>query len=150
MPKMTATDAAISILYNEGVRHIFGIPGAGILPFYKSMKSHGQDQAHDRPPRGRGHPHGRRYARAINTVGVCAATSGPGASNFVTGLYTAQVDSIPILAITGQNVRAQLGREAFQAVDIAEICKPITKKSYCVKEPAMVPWVFPGGLPDHA
>jgi tartronate-semialdehyde synthase len=57
-------------------------------------------------------------------------TSGPGATNFVTGLYTAQVDSIPLIAITGQNVRAQLGKEAFQCVDIAEICKPITKKTY--------------------
>ena len=142
MPKMTATDAAISILYNEGVRHIFGIPGAGILPFYKSMKSHGKIK-HMIARHEEGAIHmADGYARAINTVGVCAATSGPGASNFVTGLYTAQVDSIPILAITGQNVRAQLGREAFQAVDIAEICKPITKKSYCVKEPAMVPWVF--------
>jgi tartronate-semialdehyde synthase len=82
------------------------------------------------------------YARALGTVGVCAATSGPGASNFVTGLYTAQVDSIPILALTGQNVRAQLDREAFQAVNIAEVVKPITKKSYCIKDPAMVPWVF--------
>jgi tartronate-semialdehyde synthase len=82
------------------------------------------------------------YARALGTVGVCAATSGPGASNFVTGLYTAQVDSIPILALTGQNVRAQLDREAFQAVNIAEVVKPITKKSYCIKDAAMVPWVF--------
>jgi tartronate-semialdehyde synthase len=73
---------------------------------------------------------------------VCSATSGPGASNFVTGLYTAQVDSIPIIAITGQNVRAQLGKEAFQAVDIAEVVKPLTKKSYCVRESAQVPWVF--------
>jgi len=139
---MTATDAAISILYDEGVRHIFGIPGAGILPFYKSMKNNGKIK-HMVARHEEGAIHmADGYARAINTVGVCAATSGPGASNFVTGLYTAQVDSIPVLAITGQNVRAQLGREAFQAVDIAEICKPITKKSYCVKEPAMVPWVF--------
>jgi tartronate-semialdehyde synthase len=82
------------------------------------------------------------YARAIGKVGVCSATSGPGASNLVTGLYTAQVDSIPIIAITGQNVRSQLGKEAFQAVDIAEVVKPVTKKSYCVKESAQVPWVF--------
>ena len=142
MPKMTAMDAAISILYDEGVRHIFGIPGAGILPFYKSMKKHGRiKHLIARHEEGAIHM-ADGYARAIDTVGVCAATSGPGASNFVTGLYTAQVDSIPVLAITGQNVRAQLGREAFQAVDIAEICKPVTKKTYCVKEPAMVPWVF--------
>lgn len=142
MSKMTAMDAAISILYDEGVRHIFGIPGAGILPFYKSMKNHGGiDHFITRHEEGAIHM-ADGYARAIGTIGVCAATSGPGASNFVTGLYTAQVDSIPILAITGQNVRAQLGREAFQAVDIAEIVKPVVKKAYCVKEPAMIPWVF--------
>ncbi len=142
MPKMTAMEAAVSILYDEGVRHIFGIPGAGILPFYKALKNHGQIK-HMVARHEEGAIHmADGYARAIGAIGVCAATSGPGASNFVTGLYTAQVDSIPVLAITGQNVRAQLGREAFQAVDIAEIVKPVTKKSFCVKEPAMVPWVF--------
>ncbi|MGC8660689.1 MAG: thiamine pyrophosphate-dependent enzyme [Desulfomonilaceae bacterium] len=142
MPKMSAMDAAVSILYDEGVRHIFGIPGAGILPFYQSLKNQAKiKHMVCRHEEGAIHM-ADGYARAIGTVGVCSATSGPGASNFITGLYTAQVDSIPILAITGQNVRAQLGREAFQAVDIAEIAKPVTKKSYCVKEPAMVPWVF--------
>jgi len=142
MPKMTAMDAAVKILENEGVRHIFGIPGAGILPFYRSLKDLGTIQ-HFLCRHEEGAIHmADGYARAIGTVGVCAATSGPGASNFVTGLYTAQVDSIPLLAITGQNVKAQLGREAFQAVDIAQIVKPVTKKSYCVQEPAMVPWVF--------
>ncbi len=142
MPKMTAMNAAVSILYDEGVRHVFGIPGAGILPFYQAMKDFGKlKHLIARHEEGAIHM-ADGYARAVGTVGVCAATSGPGASNFVTGLYTAQVDSIPILALTGQNVRAQLGREAFQAVDIAEIVKPVTKKSYCIKEPAMVPWVF--------
>ena len=142
MPKMTAMDAAVSILYDEGVRHIFGIPGAGILPFYQSLKNHGKiKHMVCRHEEGAIHM-ADGYARAIGTVGVCAATSGPGASNFITGLYTAQVDSIPLLALTGQNVRSQLGREAFQAVDIAEIAKPVTKRSYCVKEPAMMPWVF--------
>jgi len=142
MPKMTAMDAAVLILYDEGVRHIFGIPGAGILPFYQSLKNHGKiKHMVCRHEEGAIHM-ADGYARAVGTVGVCAATSGPGASNFITGLYTAQVDSIPLLALTGQNVRAQLGREAFQAVDIAEIAKPVTKRSYCVKEPAMMPWVF--------
>ena len=142
MPKMTAMEAAVRILQSEGVRHIFGIPGAGILPFYRALKDLGTiKHMVTRHEEGAIHM-ADGYARAIGTVGVCAATSGPGASNFVTGLYTAQVDSIPILAITGQNVRSQLGREAFQAVDIAEIVKPVTKKAYCVKEPAMVPWVF--------
>ena len=142
MPKMTAMDAAVRILESEGIKHIFGIPGAGILPFYRSLKDLGTiKHMVTRHEEGAIHM-ADGYARAKNTIGVCAATSGPGASNFVTGLYTAQVDSIPLLALTGQNVRAQLGREAFQAVNIAEIVKPVTKKSYCVSEPAMVPWVF--------
>lgn len=142
MAKMSAMDAAVSILWDEGVRQIFGIPGAGILPFYKSLKNQAKiKHIVTRHEEGAIHM-ADGYARAIGAVGVCAATSGPGASNFVTGLYTAQVDSIPILALTGQNVRAQLGREAFQAVDIAEIVKPVVKKSWCVKEPAMIPFVF--------
>jgi len=142
MAKMSAMAAAVKILESEGVKHIFGIPGAGILPFYQSLKDAGTiEHFLCRHEEGAIHM-ADGYARAIGTVGVCAATSGPGASNFVTGLYTAQVDSIPLLAITGQNVKAQLGREAFQAVDIAEIVKPVTKKSYCVQEPGMVPWVF--------
>ncbi|TFG58955.1 MAG: glyoxylate carboligase [Deltaproteobacteria bacterium] len=142
MPRMTAMNAAVKILENEGVRHIFGIPGAGILPFYQALKDQGTiNHLLCRHEEGAIHM-ADGYARAIGTVGVCTATSGPGASNFVTGLYTAQVDSIPVLAITGQNVKAQLGREAFQAVDIAAIVKPVTKKAYCVQEPAMVPWAF--------
>jgi len=142
MAKMTSMAAAARILESEGVKHIFGIPGAGILPFYRAIKDLGTIK-HMVARHEEGAIHmADGYARSIGTVGVCAATSGPGASNFVTGLYTAQVDSIPVLAITGQNVRAQLGREAFQAVNIAEVVKPITKKSYCVKEGAMVPWVF--------
>ena len=142
MPKMTAMNAAVKILESEGVKHIFGIPGAGILPFYRSLKDLGTIRHYlCRHEEGAIHM-ADGYARAIGTVGVCVATSGPGASNFVTGLYTAQVDSIPVLAITGQNVKAQLGREAFQAVDIASIVRPVTKKAYCVQEPGMVPWVF--------
>ena len=142
MAKMTAMNAAVKILESEGVKHIFGIPGAGILPFYRAMKDLGTIRHYlCRHEEGAIHM-ADGYARAIGTVGVCVATSGPGASNFVTGLYTAQVDSIPVLAITGQNIKAQLGREAFQAVDIASIVKPVTKKSSCVQEPAMVPWVF--------
>ena len=142
MAKMSAMEAALKILESEGVKHIFGIPGAGILPFYQALKdSKTIDHLLCRHEEGAIHM-ADGYARAIGTVGVCAATSGPGASNFVTGLYTAQVDSIPLLAITGQNLKAQLGREAFQAVDIVSIVKPVTKKAYCVQEPAMVPWVF--------
>jgi tartronate-semialdehyde synthase len=142
MPKMNSMEAAVRILESEGVKNIFGIPGAGILPFYRALMDLGSIQHMITRHEESAIHMADGYARALGTVGVCAATSGPGASNFVTGLYTAQVDSIPILAITGQNVRAQLGREAFQAVDIAEIVKPVTKKAYCVKEGGLVPWVF--------
>jgi len=139
---MTTMAAAVRILQSEGVKYIFGIPGAGILPLYRALKDLGTIKHMVTRHEESAIHMADGYARALGTVGVCAATSGPGASNFVTGLYTAQVDSIPILALTGQNVRAQLDREAFQAVNIAEVVKPITKKSYCIKDPAMVPWVF--------
>jgi tartronate-semialdehyde synthase len=142
MAKMTTMAAAVRILQSEGVKHIFGIPGAGILPFYRALKDFGTIKHMITRHEESAIHMADGYARALGTVGVCVATSGPGASNFITGLYTAQVDSIPILALTGQNVRAQLDREAFQAVNIAEVAKPVTKKSYCVKDPAMVPWVF--------
>jgi len=142
MAKMTTMAAAVRILQSEGVKYIFGIPGAGILPFYRALKDLGTIKHMVTRHEESAIHMADGYARALGTVGVCAATSGPGASNFVTGLYTAQVDSIPLLALTGQNVRAQLDREAFQAVNIAEVVKPITKKSYCIKDPAMVPWVF--------
>jgi tartronate-semialdehyde synthase len=142
MAKMTTMAAAVRILQSEGVQYIFGIPGAGILPFYRALKDLGTIKHMVTRHEESAIHMADGYARALGTVGVCAATSGPGASNFVTGLYTAQVDSIPILALTGQNVRAQLDREAFQAVNIAEVVKPVTKKAYCVKDPAMVPWVF--------
>jgi tartronate-semialdehyde synthase len=142
MPKMTTMEAAVRILESEGVRQIFGIPGAGILPFYRALKDLGTIEHMVARHEESAIHMADGYARAIGEVGVCVATSGPGASNFVTGLYTAQVDSIPVLAITGQNVRAQLEREAFQAVDIVKIVESITKKAYCVKNPANIPWVF--------
>jgi len=142
MAKMTTMAAAVRILESEGVKYIFGIPGAGILPFYKALRDLGTIKHMVTRHEESAIHMADGYARALGTVGVCAATSGPGASNFVTGLYTAQVDSIPLLALTGQNTRAQLDREAFQAVNIAEVVKPVVKKSYCIKDPAMVPWVF--------
>ena len=82
------------------------------------------------------------YARATGKVGVAIATSGPGGTNFVTGLYTAMADSIPIITITGQVPVGQLHREGFQAVDICEIVKPVVKKTFLCKEAAQIPWVF--------
>lgn len=142
MAKMVVTDVIVKILEDEGVEVAFGIPGAAINPLYKSLGQSAKIKHFiSRHEEGACHA-ADGYARVTGKVGLCLATSGPGATNFVTGLYTAKVDSIPIIAITGQNVRALLGKEAFQAVDIAEIVKPITKKSYCVTEPSRIPYVF--------
>lgn len=136
---MTAAEAMVKILEDEGVEVIFGIPGAGILPFYAALKKSTKIKHYlARHEEGASHA-ADGYARASGKVGVCVGTSGPAGTNMVTGLYAAQVDSIPIIAITGQTVTAQLGKEAFQAVDIAEIVKPVTKKSYCVREANQLP-----------
>lgn len=142
MPRMKVTKAVISILESEGVEVIFGIPGAGILPFYSALRQSTKIKHYlARHEEGASHA-ADGYARVSGKVGVCCGTSGPAGTNMVTGLYAAKVDSIPIIAITGQNLRAQLGKDAFQAVDIAEIVKPVTKKSYCVNEAEQLPWVF--------
>ncbi|MBA7694480.1 Glyoxylate carboligase [subsurface metagenome] len=139
MGKMLAAEAMVKIMEDEGVEVIFGIPGANILPFYSALRKSTKIKHYlARHEEGASHA-ADGYARASGKVGVFAGTSGPAGTNMVTGLYTAQVDSIPIIAVTGQHVTAQLGKEAFQAVDIAEIVKPITKKSYCVKEANQLP-----------
>ncbi len=142
MPRMKVMEAVISILESEGVQAIFGIPGAGILPFYSALRQSTKIKHYlARHEEGASHA-ADGYARVSGKVGICCGTSGPAGTNMVTGLYTAKVDSIPIIAITGQNVRAQLGKDAFQAVDIADIVKPVTKKSYCVKEAEQLLWVL--------
>ena len=140
--KMPAMEAAVKILEDEGVEVIFGIPGAGILPFYKAL-ANSKKIRHYTVRHEEGGVHAADgYARASGKVGVCVGTSGPAGTNMVTGLYAAKVDAIPIVAITGQNVRSQLGKDAFQATEIAEIVKPITKKSWCVMEPSHIPMIF--------
>jgi len=139
MGRMQATEAMVKIMEDEGVEVIFGIPGAGILPFYSALRKSTKIRHYlTRHEEGASHA-ADGYARASGKVGVCVGTSGPAGTNMVTGLYAAQVDSIPLIAITGQTVTAQLGKEAFQAVDIAEIVKPVTKKSYCVREANQLP-----------
>ncbi len=142
IPRIPVMEAVIDILESEGVKAVFGIPGAGILPFYSALQ-HSKTIKHYLVRHEEGGTHAADgYARASGEVGVVVGTSGPAGTNMVTGLYAAKVDSVPLVAITGQNVRAQLGKEAFQAVEIAEIVQPVTKKSYCVKETAQIPQVF--------
>ena len=139
MGRMPAAEVVVKILEDEGIEVIFGIPGAGILPFYSALRKSTKIKHYlVRHEEGASHA-ADGYARASGKVGICVGTSGPAGTNMVTGLYAAQADSIPLIAITGQAVTAQLGKEAFQAVDITEIVKPITKKSYCVKEANQLP-----------
>ena len=143
MAKMTAAEAAVRVMEREGVEHAFGIPGAAINPLYAAMKRRGSiTHVLARHVEGASHmAEGYTRARAGN-IGVCIGTSGPAGTDMITGLYSAQADSIPILCITGQAPRARLYKEDFQAVDIESISKPVTKWSVTVREPAQVPRVF--------
>jgi tartronate-semialdehyde synthase len=140
--KMTAMQAAVSVLESEGVNTAFGIPGAAILPFYDALRHSKIRHVLVRHEEGGTHA-AEGYTRAVaGKIGVCIGTSGPAGTNMVTGLYSAIADSIPILCITGQAPRAKLHKEDFQAVDVAAITSPVTKWSVTVMEAAQVPWVF--------
>ena len=135
---ITAAEAAVRVMESEGVDLAFGIPGASILPLYQALRRSTIRHIVARHEEGATHA-ADGYARATGKVGVAIATSGPGGTNFVTGLYTAMADSIPIITITGQVPVSQLHREGFQAVDICEIVKPVVKKSFLCKEAAQIP-----------
>jgi tartronate-semialdehyde synthase len=142
MPKMLVMEAAVRIMESEGVDVCFGIPGAAILPLYKALsKSSKIKHLTMRHEEGATHA-ADGWARITGKVGVAIGTSGPAGTNMITGLYTCMADSIPMVCITGQALKANLHKEAFQAVDIAEIAKPVAKKTYCVKEAAQIPQVF--------
>src|SRR5579872_5270605 len=143
MAKMRAVDAAVQILEKEGIVCAFGVPGAAINPLYAALKRRGNIKHFlARHVEGASHmAEGYTRAKAGN-IGVCIGTSGPAGTDMITGLYSAQADSIPILCITGQAPRARLYKEDFQAVDIESISKPVTKWSVTVREPGLVPRVF--------
>jgi tartronate-semialdehyde synthase len=143
MPKMRAIDAAVHVLEREGVTTAFGVPGAAINPLYSALKARGSI-AHVLARHVEGASHmAEGYTRAVaGNIGVCIGTSGPAGTDMITGLYSAQADSIPILCITGQAPRARLYKEDFQAVDIESIAKPVTKWAVTVREPAQVPRAF--------
>lgn len=140
---MTAAEAAVHVMEREGIEHAFGIPGAAINPLYAALKRRGSiTHVLARHVEGASHM-AEGYTRAVaGNIGVCIGTSGPAGTDMITGLYSAQADSIPILCITGQAPRARLYKEDFQAVDIESIAKPVTKWAVTVREPALVPRVF--------
>jgi acetolactate synthase-1/2/3 large subunit len=133
--KMTGAQIVCESLILEGVDVVFGIPGGAILPLYQTMSSY-PDLKHILTRHEEGASMAADgYARSTGKVGVCMATSGPGATNLVTGIATAQMDSVPMVAITGQVGRSSLGKDAFQETDICGITLPITKHSYLVMRP---------------
>jgi tartronate-semialdehyde synthase len=143
MAKMKAAMAAVLVMEKEGVAQAFGVPGAAINPLYAQLRER-QTIAHVLARHVEGASHmAEGYTRAkAGNIGVCIGTSGPAGTDMITGLYSAQADSIPILCITGQAPRARLHKEDFQAVDIASIAKPVTKWATTVLEPAQVPRAF--------
>ena len=143
MAKMRAIDAAVHVLEREGVTHAFGVPGAAINPLYSALKARGSiTHILARHVEGASHMAEGYTRAAAGNIGVCIGTSGPAGTDMITGLYSAQADSIPILCITGQAPRARLHKEDFQAVDIQAIAKPVTKWATTVLEPAQVPRAF--------
>ena len=140
--KMTGAQMICESLVREGVEVIFGILGGAILPLYDTLPQYPQLR-HILVRHEQGAAHAADgYARATGKVGVCFATSGPGATNLVTGIANAHLDSSPVVAITGQVARPFIGKDAFQEVDITGITLPITKHNYLVLDVASLPSIF--------
>jgi len=140
--KLKGAQMVCECLLREGVEVMFGLPGGAIMPFYQTLPEY-PDLKHIlvRHEQNAGHA-ADGYARASGKVGVCVATSGPGATNLVTPLANAMMDSIPVVAITGQVPRAAIGRDAFQETDTTGITMPITKHNYLVMRAHDLPRIF--------
>ena len=131
----TGSEIIIECLKEQGVDTVFGYPGGTILNVYDALYKHSDEIHHVLTSHEQGASHAADgYARATGKVGVCMATSGPGATNLVTGIATAHMDSIPMVAITANVATGLLGRDSFQEVDIAGVVMPITKYSMIVKD----------------
>lgn len=135
--KMTVARAMVCALESEGIKHIFGYPGAAICPFFDEVRKSDIKNILVRHEANSGHA-ASGYSRITGKPAVCAATSGPGATNLITAIATAHMDSIPIIAITGQVVSNQIGRDAFQEADITGAAEPFVKHSFLVKEPSSI------------
>ncbi|HYZ03491.1 MAG TPA: biosynthetic-type acetolactate synthase large subunit [Rubrobacter sp.] len=130
----TGSEAMCEALLDEGVEYLFGYPGGAIMPFYHALPDYPLKHILTRHEQAAAHA-ADGYARATGGVGVCVATSGPGATNLVTGLATAQMDSVPLVAITGQVGRPALGKDSFQETNVMGMTLPFTKHSFLVEDP---------------
>jgi acetolactate synthase I/II/III large subunit len=139
--KMKGSEAIVLALQDEGCEVIFGYPGGVVIPFYDALMDSDLRHVLVRHEQGAAHA-ADGYARATGKVGVCVATSGPGATNLVTGIANAYLDSIPIVAITGQVKSDLIGTDAFQEADTTGITLPIVKHSYLVQDAAELPRVI--------
>ena len=134
MTEMTGAEMVIQALADQGVEHLFGYPGGAVLPIYDAIFAQNQVQ-HILVRHEQGAVHAAEgYARSTGKVGCVLVTSGPGATNAVTGLADALCDSIPIVCFTGQVPTHLIGNDAFQEADIVGISRPCTKHNYLVKE----------------
>ncbi len=139
--QLTGSEILLECLIAEGVEVMFGYPGGAILPTYDAMTKYPQlRHVLVRHEQGASHM-ADGYSRASGKVGVCIATSGPGATNLVTGLATAMMDSVGIVAITGQVSRGSIGTDAFQETDVTGVTLPVTKHNYLVMSAAEIPLV---------
>lgn len=133
--RLTGAEILIECLKEQGVDTIFGFPGGAVLNIYDALYKAKDEIRHILTSHEQGASHAADgYARATGKTGVCIATSGPGATNLVTGIATAYMDSVPMVAITGQVATSLLGKDSFQEVDITGITMPITKHNYIVKD----------------
>lgn len=133
--QLTGSEIVIECLKEQGVDTVFGYPGGAILNIYDALYQYKDDIRHILTSHEQGASHAADgYARATGKMGVCMATSGPGATNLVTGIATAYMDSVPLVAITANVGKPLLGKDSFQEVDIAGIVMPVTKHSYIVKD----------------
>ena len=133
--QLTGAEIIVECLKEQGVDTVFGYPGGTILNVYDALYKHQREIFHVLTSHEQGAAHAADgYARATGKVGVCLATSGPGATNLVTGIATAYMDSIPMVAITANVTLPMLGKDSFQEVDIAGVTMPITKHGYIVKD----------------
>ena len=137
--QLTGAEIIIECLKEQGVDTVFGYPGGAILDVYDALYKHSGEIRHILTSHEQGASHAADgYARATGKVGVCLATSGPGATNLVTGIATAYMDSVPMVAITANVGKSLLGRDSFQEVDIAGITMPVTKHNFIVKDVEML------------
>ena len=135
MSRLTGSEIVIECLKEQGVDTVFGYPGGSILNIYDALYKHQDEIRHILTSHEQGASHAADgYARATGKVGVCLATSGPGATNLVTGIATAYMDSVPMVAITCNVGTSLLGKDSFQEIDITGVTMPITKYNFIVKD----------------